>query len=356
MANFSAALSEALSAHGSQVGVVRVADESPTPDDDGVIGELVSGSAESVAACAATLNNSDVAVIHFDHHVYGGVDGDEVLGVVEALRVPLIVVVHDVLKDPTPHQHWVLDTIIAKSDRVVVMSESARQRLCGAHTVDQRKVVTIPHGATIPTGARPKRASRPTLLTWGLLRPGKGIERVIDAMVSLRTVAGRPRYLVVGRTHPDVEAADGEAYRDALIERAKNAGVADCVSIDARHYDTAMLTSVIQSASLIVLPYDSKDQVTSGVLVDAIASGRPVVATAFPHAVELLSGGAGTFVDHDDPDALALALRQVLTQPRLSGSMAAKAREMGPELEWSSVAATYIDLAQRILAERRVSR
>ena len=80
------------------------------------------------------------------------------------------------------------------------------------------------------------------------------------------------------------------------------------------------------------------------------------MATAFPHAVELLSGGAGTFVDHDDPDALALALRQVLTQPRLSGSMAAKAREMGPELEWSSVAATYIDLAQRILAERRVSR
>ena len=90
-----------------------------------------------------------------------------------------------------------------------------------------------------------------------------------------------------------------------------------------------MLTALIQSASVIVLPYDSTDQVNSGVLVDAVASGRPVVATAFPHAVELLCGGAGIVVDHDDQDALQTALRQVLTQPRLAGSMAAEARVTG---------------------------
>ncbi len=55
---------------------------------------------------------------------------------------------------------------------------------------------------------------------------------------------------------------------------------------------------------------------TSGVLVDAIAAGRPVVATAFPHAVELLSSGAGLVVDHDDPDAMALALRRDSHQAR----------------------------------------
>ena len=57
---------------------------------------------------------------------------------------------------------------------------------------------------------------------------------------------------------------------------------------DAGYRDVPMLTDLIQSAAVVVLPYDSTDQVTSGVLVDAIASGRPVVATAFPHAVELL--------------------------------------------------------------------
>ncbi len=66
-----------------------------------------------------------------------------------------------------------------------------------------------------------------------------------------------------------------------------------------------------------MLPYDSTDQVTSGVLVDSIASGRPVVATAFPHAIELLGSGAGIVVGHDDPDALVGALRRLLTDPRV---------------------------------------
>ena len=101
-----------------------------------------------------------------------------------------------------------------------------------------------------------------------------------------------------------------------------------------------------------MLPYDSTDQVTSGVLADAITSGRPVVATAFPHAVELLSGGAGLFVDHDDPDALAAALRRVLTQPRVAGTMAAAARELAPAMAWPAVAEEYIRLAQNLLSGR----
>jgi glycosyltransferase involved in cell wall biosynthesis len=117
-----------------------------------------------------------------------------------------------------------------------------------------------------------------------------------------------------------------------------------------------MLTALIQSAAVIVLPYDSTDQVNSGVLVDAVASGRPVVATAFPHAVELLCGGAGIVVDHDDQDALQTALRQVLTQPRLAGSMAAEARVIAPQMAWPVVANAYIRLAQRLLAEQQDAR
>ena len=138
--------------------------------------------------------------------------------------------------------------------------------------------------------------------------PGKGIERVIDAMGSLHDLPVRPRYLIAGRTHPKVLAADGEAYRNARAEQARLRGVADSVSFDASYRDVSSLTALVQSSAVVVLPYDSTDQVTSGVLVDAIASGRPVVATAFPHAIELLASGAGIVVGHDDPDALASAL------------------------------------------------
>ena len=351
LATFTAALANGLTANGADVSVVRISDGPPSTSTP-VIGELVNGSPASVAACAELLNRSDVAVIQHEYGIYGGVDGDEVVDIIEGLRVPSIVIAHTILKDPTPHQRSVLETVAALADQVVVMSGAAAQRLCRDFDVDRRKVKTVPHGATIPTNATVMRGGRPTLLTWGLLGPGKGIERVIEAMGSLNDLPGRPRYLVAGRTHPKVLAADGEAYRDARTEQARRSGVADSVCFDAGYRSVSTLTALVQSAAVVVLPYDSTDQVTSGVLVDAIASGRPVVATAFPHAVELLNSGAGIVVGHDDPDALASALRRILTQPRLAGAMAAEARRLAPEMAWPVVAGAYLKLAHGIRAER----
>jgi polysaccharide biosynthesis protein PslF len=276
-----------------------------------------------------------------------------VVDIIGGLHIPSIVVAHTVLKDPTPHQRSVLEAIAAMATQVVVMSEAANQRLCLGFNVDPRKVTTIAHGATVPRQiAPPAREDRPTLLTWGLLGPGKGIERVIDAMGLLHDLPVRPRYLIAGRTHPKVLAADGEAYRDARAEQARRSGVADSVAFDASYRDVSSLTALVQSSAVVVLPYDSTDQVTSGVLVDAIASGRPVVATAFPHAVELLASGAGIVVGHDDPDALASALLRLLTEPHLAATMAAEAARLAPQMAWPVVATAYLNLAHRLLAER----
>jgi polysaccharide biosynthesis protein PslF len=351
VATFSAALSEALSAHGAEVSVVRAADGLPS-SGGGVVGELVNGSALSVGGCVNLLNQSNVAIIHYDYGIYGGVDGNDVVDIIGGLQVPSIVVVHTVLKVPTPHQHSVLAWIASTAGQLVVMSEVAKQRLCADYGVDRRKVTTIPHGAFVPTEPPLKRPSRPTLLTWGLLGPGKGIERVIEAMSSLNHLPGRPRYMVVGPTHPDILAEAGEAYRDGLTEQARRSGVADSVLLDSRYFSGAMLTALVQSAAAVVLPYDSTDQVTSGALADAVASGRPVVATAFPHAVELLCNGAGAVVNHDDPEALVTALRAVLTQPRLAGSMAAEARRLAPDMAWPLVAGAYLHLAQQLIGAR----
>jgi glycosyltransferase involved in cell wall biosynthesis len=352
LATFAAALAKGLAANGSDVSVVRLSDGPPS-ESARVVGEMVNGSPTSVASCAELLNQSDVAVIQHEYGIYGGVDGDEIVDVLDGLRVPSIVIAHTVLKNPTRHQRSVLEEVAARADRIIVMSEAANERLRSGFDIDRHKVTTIPHGATVPANGSCVRRGRPTVLTWGLIGPGKGIERVIDSMGSLTDLPGRPRYLVAGRTHPKVLAAEGEAYRDARMEQARRCGVADSVHFDTGYRSVAMLTELVQSAAVVVLPYDSTDQVTSGVLVDAVASGRPVVATAFPHAIELLGSGAGIVVDHDDPDALASALRRVLTQPRLAGAMAAEARRLAPEMAWSVVASAYLSLAHKVLSQRR---
>ncbi|CAN5888848.1 glycosyltransferase [soil metagenome] len=337
--------------HGADVSVVRVADGSPTSSSR-VIGELVNDSPASVAAAAEHLSRSDVAIVQHEYGIYGGADGDDVVDVLEGLTVPSIVVAHTVLKDPTPHQRSVLEAVAAIADHVVVMSESASQRLRLGFDVDPRKVTTISHGAFVPPRqAFPAHQSNPTLLTWGLLGPGKGIERVIDAMVSLHDLPSRPRYLVAGRTHPKVLAAQGDTYRNARIDQALRRGVADSVAFDASYRDVASLTRLAQASAVVVLPYDSTDQVTSGVLVDAIAAGRPVVATAFPHAVELLGSGAGAVVAHDDPDALAAILHTLLTRPEVADAMAAEATRLAPTMAWPVVAGAYLNISRSLLTQ-----
>lgn len=350
-ATFSAALADGLSANEAEVRVVRVSDGSATSDPR-VVGELINGSPSSVAAGWELLNQNDIALIHHEDDLYGAGDGDDVLDILAGLRIPSIVVAHTVLTHPSARQRSMLQQIAARAAQVVVLSGAASERLRLDYGVDRTKITTIAHGATICRRTTARRMTRPTLLTWGLLRPGKGVERVIDAMVSLRDLPGNPRYLIVGQTHPKFRALHGEAYREALVEQVRSSGVAGSVTFDANYQASAALNALAQTSTAVVLPYDSADQLTSGVLVDAIACGRPVIATAFPHAVELLGGGAGIVVDPDDPDALPRALHRVVTDPYLAGSMAAEARRLAPTMGWPVVAREYLTLAQRLIAQR----
>jgi glycosyltransferase involved in cell wall biosynthesis len=343
-----------MSAHDAHVGMVRIVDApGESSRDDRVVGELANGSPRSLVAAAEMLNQFDVAVVQHEYGLYGGTDGDEVLDILGGLNVPSIVIAHTILARPTPHQRSVLNEVAALADQVVVMTEAARQRLCDGFDVDPAKLATIAHGAAIPASrVVPERSERPVILTWGLIGPGKGIERAIDAMRTLQDLPVRPRYLVAGQTHPKVLATHGESYRQDRMDQAERHGISSSVVFDADYRDVSSLTALIQASKVVVLPYDSKDQVTSGVLVDAIAAGRPVVATAFPHAVELLASGAGIVVDHDDPDAMALALRRVLTRPELAASMAAEASRLAPSLGWSVIAGRYLGLADHLRAAR----
>jgi glycosyltransferase involved in cell wall biosynthesis len=194
-------------------------------------------------------------------------------------------------------------------------------------------------------------ADRPTILTWGLLGPGKGIEWAVEAMAGLADLDPRPRYCVVGQTHPRVVEWAGEAYRNGLEAQVAELGLADHVAFDGRYLDGPTLRSIVRAADIILLPYDSRDQVTSGVLTEAVVAGKPVVSTSFPHAVELLSSGAGLLVPQGDSGAIQEALRTLLTDPVLTAGMAQRSRSLAPGLLWPAVADQYIAVGEDLLAE-----
>ena len=354
LATFAAALAGALRTTGYRVDVVRIDDGDGSSALPGTVsGDLVNGSRRSVLDAAAVLSRCDVAVVQHEFGIYGGLDGAEVVDLMRALTVPSIVTLHTVPVGPTAHQKLVLEQVVELADRVVVMSATAGERLVSHYEVDGSKVAIVPHGASAPTPSVWEMdevdSVRPQLLTWGLLGPGKGIEHAIDAL-ALIDPALRPRYTVAGVTHPKVLAQFGDRYRQSLIARCHEVGVARWVNFDDTYRTVAQLMRFVASASVVVLPYDSRDQVTSGVLVDAIAAGRPVIATAFPHALELLGSGAGILVPHADPVALADAIRSVVLHPGVADAMATAARRLAPELSWATIASQYGDLADDAVA------
>jgi glycosyltransferase involved in cell wall biosynthesis len=351
LATFSAALIQHLHRATGSLGVVRVVDDPVLGHDPDVVAHLVNGSPNSAGAVVRRLNGFDAVVVQHEYGIYGGSDGIDVLPIVDALTVPTIIVLHTVLQNPTARQRHILLRLLAAADVVVTMTHTASRRLVASYGADPTQVVVIPHGAVDhghPFPVEQRTGDRPLVLTWGLLGPGKGIEWAIDAMAGLSDL--RPRYLVMGRTHPKVAHRDGEAYRDSLVQRARSAGVADIVEFDDRYLDAGALAGLVQRAAVVLLPYDSREQVTSGVLIEAVAAGRPVVSTAFPHAIELLGDGTGLVVPQRDPAALEAALRRVLSDPGLAEGMAEQAVRKSPELLWPAVADRYRKIASRLVA------
>jgi polysaccharide biosynthesis protein PslF len=351
LATFTAALRTQVVAAGHDAGVVRVLERAEPCVDASVVAQMIDDGPGAVVKAAAALNEFDVVVVQHEYGIYPGADGDSVVDILEQLTVPSIVVLHTVLVDPTPHQRQVLEAVVCSADAVITMTTTAQRRLFHHYVVDETKVVVIPHGADGRGEHQARRAGEaPLMLTWGLLGPGKGIERVIDALPSLRDLVPSPRYLVVGDTHPRVLEREGEKYRSWLMARANRLGVGDMVTFESGHFDVASLESIIGAADVVILPYDSREQVTSGVLIEAVTASRPVIATGFAHAVELLGRGAGLVVDHDDPAAMVAAIRHVLCEPAEAARMAARSALLAPELLWPAVAARYCALANQLVA------
>ncbi len=358
LATFTDSLATALVGPGEpDASVVRVLDELQlrAPDLAGrrarVVAHLIAHDPMSMTAGIRALDATDVVIVQHEYGIYGGPDGDEVVGMLRRLRVPSVVVLHTVLVSPTDHQRQVLDDVCRLAGAIVVMTDGALDILAAGYSVDLAKVHVIPHGVTewasgVGTHASPTKR----ILTWGLISPGKGIEWGVRAVAELRGQGIDVEYVVAGQTHPKVLAHEGEAYREMLSGLVDELGVADAVTLDDNYRDLEQLGELVGSADVVLLPYDSRDQVTSGVLAEAVAAGVPVVATGFPHAVELLANGGGIIADHQDPHSMADALRTILTAAGVAEGMHVAALRAASRTSWSAVAEQYRSIALTLVA------
>ncbi len=313
------------------------------------------------AADFLNISKVDTVCLQHEYGIFGGLAGSHILTFVRELRVPLVTVLHTVIKEPNDNQRRVMNEIAKQSDRLVVMSKLGAQILNENYSVPDQKIDYIPHGIhdvpfIDPNFYKDKFGveGKKVLLTFGLLAPGKGIEQVIKALPDIIKKDPDVVFIVLGVTHPNVKKHDGESYRLSLEHLACQLGVAEYVAFYNRFVSQKELLEFIGAADIYITPYLQKAQITSGTLAYATGMGKAVISTPYWYAEELLNDDRGVLVPFADASAIAVATLDLLADENKRHAMRRRAFEYGRQMIWPVVAERFVQCFDKVHENRAI--
>ncbi|MEA3539650.1 MAG: glycosyltransferase [Pseudomonadota bacterium] len=301
--------------------------------------------AYSEAARAIEESGAQAIWLQHEFGIFGGSNGDYVLHLLARTTLPLITTLHTVLEHPDADQRRVMNALLARSSRIMVMAERGRSILSECYGVAPGRISVIPHGVpdracVDPDTMKPRFGweKRKIILTFGLLAPDKGIDTMIRAMPAIAARHPDALYVVLGATHPNLLRAEGESYRERLTALARELGVDRQIAFIDRFVARDELLDHLQAADIYVTPYVNPAQITSGTLSYAVGLGKPVVSTPYLHATEILDADHGILVPFRDSEAMAESVSSLLSHTRTRLAYSARAYARGRSMLWSELA------------------
>jgi glycosyltransferase involved in cell wall biosynthesis len=326
-----------------------------------VTGTIPQNDLSAYLATARTIEASGAQAIWVQHEygIYGGPAGEHLLALLDRTTLPVIVTLHTVLEKPNADERRVLEGLLRRAAKVVVMAERGRDILRRVYGAAPRQIAMIPHGVpdrpfVDPETLKPRFGweGRDVVLTFGLLAPNKGIETIIEALPAVAERHPNLLYVVLGATHPNLVAHEGEAYRDRLKALAEERGVGGNVAFIDAFVEHNELIDYLQAADIYATPYLNPAQITSGTLSYAVGVGKAVISTPYVHATEILADGHGVLVDFRDVGAFAREIDRLLTSARDRTRLAQRAYDRGRTMIWPRLAEATLHETEVAVATR----
>jgi len=260
---------------------------------------------------------------------------------------PLVLTAHDVLpREPRRGQLSAQRRLYERVDAVVVHSEHGRERLAHEVGIAPEKIHVIPHGAfehlTRVDDERPLPGALaavrgPVVLFFGLLRPYKGVDVLLDAWRRLGPEPGAELWIV------------GRARMDTSALRAASTPSVRWIEGFVRDDEVA---AYFRRADLAVVPYRQAEQ--SGVLFTALAFGTPLLVSSLGGFADIAAAGAAALAAPGDAEALASALWRLIADAGERERLGAAAcRAAAGPYSWDAVAARHLELYERLTGRRR---
>jgi glycosyltransferase involved in cell wall biosynthesis len=365
IATFTTDLQQAVATARADLHTCVVAMTDPGQDYDypPVVGRQIrEDNPRDYRSAADFLNAGRFDAISLQHEfgIFGGEAGDRLPPLLARLNAPIVTTLHTVLAEPTPKQRRVLGQVIEASAKVIVMAERARTLLTEGYATPAEKIDVIAHGIPDMAFGETEAAKavlgfggKMVILTFGLLSPSKGIEVMIDAMPAILERRPDAVYVVLGATHPNLVRRQGEAYRESLMARARERGVAAQVVFRDQFVDRPTLLGFISMADVYVTPYLNEAQMTSGTLAYSFGMGKAVVSTPYWHAQDLLADGRGVLVPFGDSAAIGKEIGDLLTDDVRREAMRRRAYASSRSMTWARTGQQYLEAFDAAHAARR---
>ncbi|MET0375215.1 MAG: glycosyltransferase family 4 protein, partial [Rhizorhabdus sp.] len=330
---------------------------------DHVVCQISQNDLADYRAAARRINDSGAQIVCVQHEygIFGGAAGALLFQLLDHVRVPVVVTLHTVLEHPDADQRDVIERLARRASKLIVMAEKGRSLLEKVHGIAHEKIAVVPHGVPdrpLADIAAAKRRfgfeGRKILLTFGLLSPNKGIETIVRALPVI--VAEHPDvlYVVLGATHPHLVARDGEAYRESILQLAKDLGVENHLRFINEFAESERLLDYLEAVDIYVTPYLNEAQITSGTLSYAIALGKPVISSPYWHAAEVVTPETGALAPFGDHSAFAREISALLTDDDRRDRARRGAYALGRTMIWPRLAKAYLEIFDMAVSQHPV--
>ncbi len=300
-------------------------------------------------ACQINSDEGIVAVcVQHEFGLFAGKNGSGFLDLLAFLEKPVFTTFHTVLPFPNLGITKVVRKIAALSTKVITMTRNASKVLENTYAIDTDKITCIPHGTHLVNWKQPAALKRKyglsghkILATFGLLGPNKSIETTLKAMPGIIEQHPDVRFLILGKTHPELVKTEGEKYRNKLERYIKKLGIRDHVEFINKYLSLEELLEYLQLTDIYLFTSKDPNQAVSGTFAYALSCACPIVSTPIPHALEMLDDHVGRIIDFGDYRQLAVEVNEILSSEDKRSEMSLNAFHKTRMTIWENVANQY---------------
>ncbi|MGB9856658.1 MAG: glycosyltransferase family 4 protein [Dictyoglomaceae bacterium] len=326
--------------------------------DEKVIYKIKDWEPKTYIEVAKHVNRSDIEIINIQHEfgIFGGKDGEYLEFFLDNVEKPIVTTLHTVLPQPDEGKRKMIQKIAQRSEKLIVLSNTAVQILNSAYNIPKEKITVIHHGVPIYNSLSKEEAKsklglsdKIVLSTFGLINPGKGIEYALSGIALAVEKYPNIVYLILGETHPKVKKLYGENYREKLIEMVKKLNIENNVIFVNKYLTKEELLEYLIATDIYITPYLNRDQICSGTLAYAIGFGKAIISTPYLYAEEMLSDRRGLLVEFRNSKAIFEAIDKILKDPEFMKSLEEKALKFGKQMRWPYIAFKYVELFKTLV-------